>query len=289
MHKPIELRIDVTDTVALGVSMETAATVFLPAGVLSDPLVVCFAFPGAGYCRRYFSFDMPDSMGYGGEAGFHCDRGWIVVACDHLGVGDSTVAEGNTLNLEIVARANDATVRSVMRQLESGTLLDGFPQVNNATKLGLGQSMGGCFTIVAQGQLSTFDGVGILGFSGIHVLVPPQPGVPAAPLPWIPRGSALDAPKIMNRAALATVTANASSEIGAGSEAAAEQPYTWCFHYDDEPADVVALNMAGVAGPLIRCPSGARRRSRCAAGTCPPRGRRHRGRLDHSTGVSRRW
>jgi hypothetical protein len=43
--------------------METAATVFLSEGPLSDPPVVCFLFPGAGYARRYFSFDMPDNAG----------------------------------------------------------------------------------------------------------------------------------------------------------------------------------------------------------------------------------
>jgi pimeloyl-ACP methyl ester carboxylesterase len=254
VHKSVELKIDVTDAAAMGSSMTTAATVFLPDGPLSNPAVVCFAFPGGGYCRRYYSFDMPDGSG-GGEAGFHCDRGWIFVACDHLGFGDSTVPEGNALNYEIIARANDATVKAVMQKLESGTLLDGYPPVRGATKLGIGQSMGGCFTIVAQGQLGTFDGVGILGYSGIHTVVPSRPGTPPAVWPWVMRGSPLHNPQILNQLALA---AAAGPKLGGVKDLAAaassgEHPFTWCFHYDDEPADIVALDMAaasGVADPL---------------------------------------
>ena len=131
---------------------------------------------------------MPDGTG-GGEAGFHCDRGWIFVACDHLGFGDSTIPDGNALNLDNVAAANDATVRAIVARIESGTLAEGLPSITNATTLGIGQSMGGCFAVVAQGNWSTFDGVGILGYSGIHTIVPTRPGQPAMAWPWISRRS----------------------------------------------------------------------------------------------------
>jgi pimeloyl-ACP methyl ester carboxylesterase len=247
--KSIELKIDVTDAAALGAPMQTAVTVFLPDGALAQPPVVCFAFPGGGYCRRYFSFDMPDGP-EGGEAGFHCERGWIFVACDHLGFGDSTIPEGNALDYENIARGNDATVKAVMHRLESGTLWAGYPRISGATKLGIGQSMGGCFTIVAQAQLGTFDGVGILGYSGIHTVVPSRPGAPSAVWPWVLRGSSLDNPKIVNQAALA---AAAGPQLGAQKDLAAaasqgEHPFAWCFHYDDEPADIVALDMGAAAG-----------------------------------------
>jgi pimeloyl-ACP methyl ester carboxylesterase len=249
----VELTIDVTDAVAMGKPMHTAVTAFLPDGEPADPPVVCFAFPGGGYCRRYFSFDMPDGAG-GGEAGFHCDRGWIFVACDHLGFGDSTIPEGNELDYENIARGNDATVKAVMQKLESGTLLAGYPRVTGATKLGIGQSMGGCFTIVTQAQLSTFDGVGILGYSGIHTVVPSRPGASPAVWPWVLRGTPLDNPTILNQAALAA----AATKLGAQQDLTAaasrgEHPFAWCFHFDDEPADIVALDMraaAGLEGPL---------------------------------------
>src|SRR3984893_5341382 len=167
MYDPIELEIDVTNAAGLGTAGHAAVTVFLPdEGALADPPVVCFAFPGGGYCRRYFSYDMPDDAG-GGEAGWHVERGWIFVACDHLGFGDSTIPEGNVLNYDNVALGNKATVEAVMDKLEAGTLTDGYPPVQGVTKLGIGQSMGGCFMIVLQGQHQTFDGVGTLGYSGI--------------------------------------------------------------------------------------------------------------------------
>lgn len=245
----IELTIDVTEAAAMGKPMHTAVTAFLPDGAPASPPVVCFAFPGGGYCRRYFSFDMPDGAG-GGEARFHCDRGWVFVACDHLGFGESSVPEGNALDYENIARGNDATVKAVMQKLEDGTLLEGYPRISGATKLGIGQSMGGCFTIVAQAQLNTFDGVGILGYSGIHTIVPSRPGAASAVWPWVLRGSPLDDPKILNRAALA---AAAGPQLGAQQDLAkaasrGEHPFAWCFHFDDEPADIVALDMGAAAG-----------------------------------------
>ena len=256
MHDPIELRIDVTDAAGLGIEAYTAATVYLPdAGQLSKPAVVCFAFPGGGYCRRYFSFDMPGSSG-GGEAGWHVARGWIFVECDHLGFGDATIPEGNALNYDNTAAGNRATVDETMRRLELGTVLDGYPPVGDATKLGIGQSMGGCYTIVLQGQFGTFDGVASLGYSAIHTVVPSRPGTTPGVWPWIARGSDLDNPTILNQAALARAAGSAlvDQDRLQNLAAAGENPLAWAFHYDDVPPDVVALDMAagtgGLDGPL---------------------------------------
>jgi pimeloyl-ACP methyl ester carboxylesterase len=250
MRSPIELKIDVTEAAALGVSAQTAAVVFLPDGDLAEPPVICFAFPGGGYCRHYYSFDVDDKSS-GGEAGFHTDRGWVFVACDHLGFGDSTVPKEHVLNFENIARGNDATVAAVMRKLENGTLAQGLAPVKQATRLGIGQSMGGCFTIVAQGQLRTFDGVGILGYSAIHTVVPHRPGTTPAAWPWIARGSDLANPTILNREALAAAAGVIVEGQAALAHAAAvqgEHPFQWSFHYDDEPADMVARDMEAARG-----------------------------------------
>lgn len=250
MQGPIELTIDVTAAAGLGMAAHTAVSVYLPdAGRVSDPPVVCFAFPGGGFSRHYYAFDMPDGEG-GGEARFHCDRGWIFVACDHLGFGDSTVPAGNALDLDNIAAANDATVRAVMAQIEGGTLALGLPPIANATRIGIGQSMGGCFTIVAQGNHGTFDGVGILGYSAIHTIVPTRPGMPPAAWPWISRRDPLDSPRVMNAAAMAAAEGAKLGDGAALQEAArgGEHPFQWAFHHDDEPADIVALDMAASAG-----------------------------------------
>jgi alpha-beta hydrolase superfamily lysophospholipase len=250
MNEPIELRIDVTDAAGTGAPAHTAATVYLPdEAALREPPVVCFAFPGGGYCRRYYALDMPDGEA-GGQAVWHAQRGWIFVACDSLGFGDSTSPEGPVLNYDNVALANRATVEEITQRLERGTLADGYPPVRGTTRLGIGQSMGGCFTIVLQGQHGTFDGIGALGFSGIHTVVPTRPGAPAAAWPWVLRGSNLDDPTILNQAALAAAAGPTLSGEETLAEAAAqgEHPFAWSFHYDDEPADMVAADMAAASG-----------------------------------------
>jgi pimeloyl-ACP methyl ester carboxylesterase len=235
---PVELVIDVTADADIGMPARTTATVHLPAaGALASPPVVCFAFPGGGYSRRYYTLDLrPDAADGGtGQAEWHAARGWIFVSCDSLGFGDATAPEGNVLTYESIARGNKATVAAVLARLESGTLLDGYPPVTGATTLGLGQSMGGCFTIVLQGQHQVFDGIGVLGFSAIHTVVPSRPGTPPIPWPWILRGSDLANPKILNLDALAP------------AEPTGEHPFTWAFHWDSEPADIIATDMDAAA------------------------------------------
>jgi alpha-beta hydrolase superfamily lysophospholipase len=249
LREPIDLRIDVTDAAGIGVPATTAATVYLP-DVVTAPPIVCFAFPGGGYSRRYYSFDMPDDQG-GGQAGWHTERGWIFVACDHLGFGDSTVPEGDVLDYDNVALGNKGTVEAVMSKLESGTLADDFPPVVGATKLGIGQSMGGCFTIVLQGQHGTFDGIASLGFSGIHTHVPSRPGTPPAVWPWMLRGRDLATTAPLNAAALAAAAGPTIDGQGAQqrlAEQTGENPMAWAFHWDDEPADIVAADMGATAG-----------------------------------------
>jgi pimeloyl-ACP methyl ester carboxylesterase len=232
-----DLTIDVTEAAGLGEPLRTRATVVLPdPGTLSDPPVVCFGFPGGGYSRGYFTFDMPGASG-GGQAGWHAQRGWIFVACDHLFVGESDApSDPATLTFERVAAVNHATVTDVIRRLEAGEVADGFPPVTEAVTLGIGQSMGGCFTIVQQGQHGTFDGVGILGYSAIQTVLWMPPGGPDMGAVFVPRGSQ-------------------AVVVGAGE--VAEQPPEFAlddsglpgaapgFHYDDVPRDIVEADMVG--------------------------------------------
>ncbi len=257
MRAPVELEVDVTDQVGLGIPAHTAATVVAPdPDQLADPPVVCFAFPGGGYSRRYYTFDMPGDDGTG-QAGWHARRGWIFVACDHLGFGDSTVPDGNVLNYDNVALGNKVTVEQVMARLADGSLLEGYPPVRNAVVLGIGQSMGGCFTIVLQAQHRVFDGIASLGFSGIQTVVPSRPGGPSSVWPWILRGADLDSAVPLNAPALAAAAAPVLSGQESIEEAAASSsahPFQWAFHFDDEPPEVVAADMAAAASSVAPLP-----------------------------------
>lgn len=232
-----DLTIDVTEAAGLGEPLRTRVTVVLPdPSALSDPPIVCFGFPGGGYGRGYFTFDMPGATG-GGQAGWHAQRGWIFVACDHLNVGESDApSDPTTLSFEVVAAANHATVTEVMRQLEAGEVADGFPPVHGAVKLGIGQSMGGCFTIVQQGQHATYDGIGILGYSGIQTVLWMPPGTPDPGAMFVPRGSQV----------LVVTAADAAEQTPQFAVDDSGLPGTAPgFHYDDVPRDIVEADMLG--------------------------------------------
>jgi hypothetical protein len=242
-----EITLDVTEAAGLGEECHLAATVTVPddSSRAGSRPIVCFGFPGGGYGRRYYTFDMPGHEG-GGQAGWHASRGWFFVPIDHLGVGDSSQPAPERLTYENVAAANSAGVASVLTGLRDGSLIDGVELAAPAVALGIGQSMGGCFLIVAQGQHACFDGVGVLGFSGIHTVVPSRPGTPPLPMPWMPRSSTTASPIVVNQKALEAGGTAAVTGEDSLAEAArqAEHPWRWAFHFDDEPAEVVDLDMA---------------------------------------------
>jgi alpha-beta hydrolase superfamily lysophospholipase len=251
----IEVTTDVTEAAGLGEPLRTRATVVLPdASAVPERPVVCFGFPGGGYSRQYFTFDMPGADG-GGEAGWHATRGWVFVACDHLFVGESDApSDPSALTFERVAAANHATVEHVTDLLRTGSLADGWPPVTDATRLGIGQSMGGCLTIVQQGQLGTYDGIGILGFSGIQTVLWMPPGSPEVDMPFVVRGSEI--PVLSQPAAEAVTPAMAPG--------ADELPRsTPGFHYDDVPRDIVEADMIGY-------PANRRSSPVWASATVPP-------------------
>ncbi len=231
----IDIAVDVTEAAGLGEPLRTRATVTLPdPSHLPSRPIVCFAFPGGGYSRQYFTFDMPGATG-GGQAGWHAARGWVFVSCDHLHVGESdSPQQPGLLTLESVAAANAATVEGVLSQLATGTLHDSFPPVADPVRLGIGQSLGGGLTIVQQGQHATYDGVGILGYSAQHTVLAVPPGTPRLPWPYVPRGSLTI--QVMSATSTEGVPEFTTRDDGLPIS-------TWGFHYDDEPEALVRADM----------------------------------------------
>src|SRR5271165_4950148 len=100
-----ELRIDVTSALPLAGPLTMAASVYLPdPATVASPPVVMFASPGGGYSRGYFDLQFDGRPGYS-QAQYHAAQGMIVVAYDHLGVGESTTANNHTLTVETIADA----------------------------------------------------------------------------------------------------------------------------------------------------------------------------------------
>jgi hypothetical protein len=231
--REIIVRTDVTDAVAIGEPLETVATVCLPDEIPASP-IVCFAWPGGGYGRRYFTFDMPGATG-GGQAGWHTGRGWIFVAVDTLNTADSShPSDPGLLTYQNLAASMAATVSSVVERLAHGTLAEGVAAVVDPVVIGMGQSLGGSLVVLAEGQLHPFDGIGVLGFSGHHTMIWAPPGQGSARRVFIPRGT--------NVAALPGDTFVAAMPEMAFDE----RGWPLCasgFHFDDEPEEIVAADM----------------------------------------------
>jgi len=152
-----ELRIDVTAAAGASTPLANAATAYLPE---HPPSLVVVAYPGGGYSRRYF--DLPEP-GYS-QAHHHVARGVALVACDHLGVGDSDLP-AEPVSWEGIAAAGHATALGAVAELG----LEGVPAV------GIGQSYGGLLLTIQQAEHGTFGAVAVLGWSGLHTVLPEAP------------------------------------------------------------------------------------------------------------------
>jgi alpha-beta hydrolase superfamily lysophospholipase len=248
MTRTLELMIDVTEAAGLGEPAGIALTVHLPEPAKLTPApVVCFAKPGGGYSRGYYTCDLPGPA-KGAQADWHAERGWIFVSVDHLGVGKSSLHEAAKLTYTVLAAAAHAAEQAVLVRLAEGTLVESFPKVADPLKLGIGQSMGGCMTIIQQGRYHGYDGIGVLGYSAIHTHPPTRPGTPPIVSPWLPRDTLLSQPLVVvNMPAL--MRQQRAAAAGAPPPGGGH-PMAWGFHYDDVPEEVVALDLATFGGDI---------------------------------------
>jgi len=182
-----ELTIDVTEAAGLGEPAHVAATVVVPDAV-NDPgerPVVVFARAGVGFARGYYSQQLPGQAT--SQAAWHADRGWIVVAVDHLGTGGSSRHDPAALTYPRLAASGAAADRDILGRLAEGTLAPGLPPIADPVRLGLGQSMGGCLTVVQQAHHRSFDGIAVLGYSAVRTHPPVPPGEDPVVIPWTVR------------------------------------------------------------------------------------------------------
>jgi alpha-beta hydrolase superfamily lysophospholipase len=225
----IELRIDVAPRLGGSEPLEIAATVFLPrAEALSSPSIAIFAVPGGGYSRGYFDMHFPGHSGYS-EAEHHVARGFVLVACDPVGVGASTQPEPTSITFELLAATYDAAVREIAQRLEQGTIAPHLPPLRGLMRLGIGQSMGGKVTVLTQGRHATFDGIGVLGASAIHTVLPQRT-------------------EAARQAAMAGHAAGRDSDLGKltlEESSSSIADFVYPFHWEDVPKDILDADMAG--------------------------------------------
>jgi alpha-beta hydrolase superfamily lysophospholipase len=210
----VDMRVDVTRKTKIAGDLETMASVYFAPQHVSESPIVFFGFPGGGYSRGYYDIQWPGHTGYS-QAEHHARNGHIFVACDHIGVGDSTVPEDLLgVSYEDVATINHLTTTAVLNRLAEGALTPDLPAVPDAIPLGMGQSMGGFILTLQQALHRSFAGIAILGWSAIETRVPAPPGKP----PW---------PADPSR-----VTPEMRYEY-----------FRWGFHYDDVPEQMVRADL----------------------------------------------
>lgn len=133
-------------------------------------LVVCF--PGGSYTKWYFDVEVPGHSDYS-MAQFLADRGWVVLALDHLGIGDSSHPNGAKLPREVVVAANQSAVSRAVERLRAGRLHESLRPVAVRRLAGLGHSMGGMLTIRQQTRFHTFDRIAVLGWGNLPITTIP--------------------------------------------------------------------------------------------------------------------
>jgi pimeloyl-ACP methyl ester carboxylesterase len=204
-----------------------ALTAFLPDRENISGCVV-FASPGGGYSRGYYDMAFAGHGGYS-QAAHHVAAGHVVVAYDHLGVGDSDVSRADAVTIEDIADANHQAVREVQRAIETGALSDDFPAIPNAFHVGLGQSMGGGVSIIMQASRRTFDAIVVLGYSAVHTVLPQRTAADR------------EAAKAQYEYSRATPAA----ELSVTRSSAGVADFVYPFHWEDVPGDILEADMSG--------------------------------------------
>lgn len=227
--KKIDLRIDVSHAVPLAGRHEVAMTAYLPPAVSAGARpVAIFASPGGGYTRRYYDLQPLGRGGYS-QAEAHVRDGFIFVCYDHLGVGDSSTEHLREYTIPQLAAANHAAASEVARRLAEGTLSEHLPPLPDVVRIGIGQSMGGCVTVVMQGRHATFDAIAPLGNSAIHTVLPQRDAVE--------RQRGLEHHARVGGRQLADITVEEASQ--------GVVDFAYPFHWEDVPAGIVQADMGG--------------------------------------------
>ena len=159
------LTFDVTASVGSGETLSQEAWIFLPVRPAeAHGVLLCLA--GGTYDKHYWHIDIDGQRGY--SFGEHlAEAGFVVIAVDHLGIGDSTdpTASG-PLGLELLAKGDAEVALQIRERLRRGDL---HPELPTALPLvGVGHSMGACLTTMVQATARPYDAVVLLGY-GVQI------------------------------------------------------------------------------------------------------------------------
>ena len=93
-------------------------------------------------------------------------RGFVVIAADPLGVGDSGRPEDGTLcTYDALADAAHGAVQLIRGRLADGTLVADLPPIAAPHIVGVGHSMGGGLVVLQQARWGSYDAIAVLGYT----------------------------------------------------------------------------------------------------------------------------
>ncbi len=125
-----------------------------------------FCMHGATVDWRYWCTRID---GHGDEydaSAFFAARGFGVLSLDIVSVGESAYPrDARELTWESVAGAHHAVVEQLRERLAKGTLLEGFPAVDNAAVLAFGHSNGAPLAVIQQSLHRSFEAIAPMALS----------------------------------------------------------------------------------------------------------------------------
>ena len=166
--RTINLSWDVTHLTPFISKVDLCGSLFLPdkfGDNLPATLTLVVCLHGGSCSRSYFHPPYLDPSYSFAE--FMTDRGYLVLALDNLGMGESSRPEPESkLTLNMIAEANHLATQQCVQALRSnqwGTLAES----TSLTVAGLGHSMGGMLVTYQQAHYKSFDRLIVAGWSNL--------------------------------------------------------------------------------------------------------------------------
>ncbi|HVT36294.1 MAG TPA: alpha/beta fold hydrolase [Nevskiaceae bacterium] len=174
MSEALSFRLDAGVELPGAGVLHIGASVWLPREARAQIALVCLA--GGNMNRRYYDLVAPDGDMSFSYAQAMTARGLVVIALDHLGLGDSSKpADGHALTPQLLTQANVNATGQLLQRLRNGTLADGVAAMPDLLSFGIGHSMGAMMTVLQQHAARQHAGIALLGFStrGLPEYLPP--------------------------------------------------------------------------------------------------------------------
>lgn len=140
--------------------LQQAAWVFAPPPQ-TEPVGVMMCLSGGGFDKHYWHLEVAGHPRYS-FAEHMAGLGWVVVAVDHLGVGDSSDPPGGPVSTWRLRDGDIKVAAQVIERSRTGTLADGLGPVGGPF-IGVGHSLGAYVMMLVQAGAAPYDAVCLLG------------------------------------------------------------------------------------------------------------------------------